>query len=102
MIMIRNADTVRDKLLWAIATEDQHPDDTGSIRHVVETELLPSIVDHDPQHLIELGMRAVIRDVQEWIAHHGDRDGYVEAKGLRAYLLAALITAGASEDPVTA
>lgn len=102
MIVIRNANTVRDRLLWAIAEEEQLGIPRGAVCEVVERELLPSIVDHDPQHLIEIGMRAVIRDVQEWIDYNSDRAGRIDSKGLRAYLLAALITAGASEDPVAA
>jgi hypothetical protein len=50
-------------------------------------------------HLIQLGMRTAIRDVQDYLdcmqRHNQDT---VDAKGLRAYLLALLITAGAYDD----
>lgn len=100
MMMIRNADSVRDKLIWAIEDENRGGETRGVVRSVVEEDLLPAITQYDPAHLVELGMRAVVRDVQEWIDRNtGDAES-IDSKQLRAYLLAALITAGGSEDPL--
>lgn len=94
MEMIRNTDTVRDELIWAMAQEDRQCEPRTMLREVVEHVLLPSIQDLDPMHLIQVGMRAVVRDIQDWI---GDAET-IDARGLQAYLLAALITAGGFED----
>lgn len=64
-------------------------------------ELPPS--PYDAAHLVQLGMRAAIRDVQDWAEHNAqgggpEVDGVLDARGLRAYLLALLITAGAYDD----
>lgn len=52
--------------------------------------------------MIQLGMRAAIRDVQDWIEGNAwHNDGFelvLDAAPLKAYLLAMLITAGAFED----
>jgi hypothetical protein len=48
------------------------------------------------QHLIQVGMRAVIRDIQEFIDGHRRGDTLEVAK-LESYLLACLITAGGFE-----
>lgn len=56
------------------------------------------------EQLVQLGMRAVIRDVQDYLdghaltfPSHGDRT-VTDVGVLKAYLLALLITAGAYED----
>lgn len=48
---------------------------------------------HVAERLIQVGMRAVIRDIQDYLT-----EGALEADKLRAYLLAMLITAGAYDD----
>ncbi len=55
------------------------------------------------ERLVQIGMRAAIRDVQEWVtvnAWSGDSNdqAVADADDLRAYLLAMLITADAYED----
>ncbi len=54
------------------------------------------------RHLIQIGMRAVVRDLMDWIPdHEHPPDGLptvVYVPELRAYLLAQLITAGAYDD----
>ncbi len=51
--------------------------------------------------MIQLGMRAVIRDIQEFVNNSTWYEEDCEVLGadaLRAYLLACMITAGAYED----
>jgi hypothetical protein len=49
-----------------------------------------------PLELVQVGMRAAIRDVQDYV--HDQQDSTLDADRLNAYLLGLLITAGAYED----
>jgi hypothetical protein len=51
--------------------------------------------DRPLEQWVQIGMRAVIADVQEWLVCRGRT---VQADDLRAYLLALLVTAGAYDD----
>lgn len=51
--------------------------------------------------LVAIGMRAVVRDLQDWVLEHAWRSrtgDVVDANLLSAYLLACLITSGAYDD----
>jgi hypothetical protein len=49
--------------------------------------------------LVQVGMRAAIRDVQEWVdANTPPAKFNLSERDLRAYLLAMLITAGGYDD----
>lgn len=67
--------------------------------------------DFNPHHerLVQIGMRAVARDIQDWIKGHCFSPDYCDnvpchcesvvlVEELKAYLLAVLITAGAYDD----
>lgn len=52
------------------------------------------------EYLVQIGMRAAIRDIQEYVdINTGDHGETIDARHLSAYLLAGLVVAGAYEDP---
>lgn len=63
-------------------------------RETPELEQDASVSEYMAQHLVQVGMRAVIRDLQEYV-HERDMTGTINSHELRAYLLAQLIVAGA-------
>ncbi len=48
---------------------------------------------------MQIGMRAVIRDVQDYVDDNAPLGEDIDSPRLRAYLLACLITAGGYDDP---
>jgi hypothetical protein len=59
------------------------------------------VTSNNPVTLVQIGMRAAIRDVQEWLdqteSYQGDTR-LISAEDLQAYLMAMLFTAGVSLD----
>lgn len=50
------------------------------------------------EHLVQIGMRAVIRDIQQWVDERPGATETVNVNDLRAYLMACLITSGAYDN----
>ena len=95
MLLISDADVVLEKLIQALA--DETSDRAGLVCTVVDRDLIPALRRYDPAHLVEVGMRAIIRDVQDWLGTIEHNRTFVDLAALDAYLSTMLTTVGVGD-----